>query len=538
MNDETSVRHRRRASLGLVQVTVFVDLLGISLMIPVLPLLIGLFTTSKAAQAYWFVALGMTFGLMQFLCSPLLGALSDRFGRRPVLLIGIAGLCVSFLGGALAPTLGWLLASRVVSGATAANMSVAQAYAADITPPEARARAFGQLGATFGIAFVVGPVVGGVLGAVDLRLPFVLAAFLAFANFLYALMVLPESLPEDRRRPVELARCNPFAAIALLFRLRGVGALLIAIALTLLAQFTLQFSWVLYTNFRFGWDALANGVSLFVAGVSATLVQGLLLSRLLDRFGERRLVVLAIGSSFIASLLFGLVPVGWMLYLVIVGNFLANAGSPTLQAIVSKAADPKTQGQMMGALSGVGSAAIIVAPVCGPVLLAQVSDLPPSDWRVGAPFFLGATLQLLALVVSVVHFARHPLASSSEVEKSAHSLRADVLEDGSVPAQQTIVGENSVIPPSCKDTGRVVPVIDRNRCEAKADCVRVCPYGVFAISRLDESERASLSFLGRLKARFHGWEQAFAEHPDQCHACGLCVSACPEKAISLRAART
>jgi MFS transporter, DHA1 family, tetracycline resistance protein len=397
-----------RASLRLVQVTVFVDLLGISLIIPVLPLLIGLFTTSKAAQAYWFMALGMTFGLMQFTCAPLLGALSDRFGRRPVLLIGIGGLCVSFLGGALAPTLGWLLATRVVSGATAANLSVAQAYAADITPPEGRARAFGQLGAAFGVAFVVGPVVGGLLGAVNLRLPFVLAALLGLANFCYALLVLPESLPAERRRPVNLARCNPFAAIALLFKLRGVGALLIAIALTTLAQFTLQFTWVLYTNFRFGWNTLANGLSLFVAGVGAVLVQGLLLSRLLDYFGERRLVVLATGSALVASVLFAVVPAGWMLYLVIAGNMLANAGSPTLQSIVSKAADPKTQGQMMGALAGVGSAAMIVAPLCGPSLLAQVSELPPSDWRVGAPFFLSATLQFFALVVTVIHFARHP----------------------------------------------------------------------------------------------------------------------------------
>jgi DHA1 family tetracycline resistance protein-like MFS transporter len=258
-----------RTSLRLVQVTVFVDLLGISLIIPVLPLLIGLFTTSIAAQAYWFMALGMTFGLMRFLCAPLLGALSDRFGRRPVLLIGISGLCVSFLGGALAPSLGWLLATRVVSGATAANMSVAQAYTADITPPETRTRAFGQLSAAFGVAFVVGPVIGGALGAIDLRLPFVLAALLAFANFLYCLLVLPESLPPELR-PVALARCNPFAAILLLFKLRGVGALLIAIALTTLAQFGLQFTWVLFTNFRFGWDALQNGLSLFVVGAAST----------------------------------------------------------------------------------------------------------------------------------------------------------------------------------------------------------------------------------------------------------------------------
>ena len=396
-----------RASLRLVQVTAFVDLLGISLIIPVLPLLIGLFTTSKAEQSYWFMALAMTFGLTQFLCAPLLGALSDRFGRRPVLLAGIGGLTVSFLGGALAPNLGWLLASRVVSGATAANLSVAQAYAADITPPEARARAFGQLGAAFGVAFVVGPVIGGALGAVDLRLPFVLATFLALANFLYALFVLPESLPEERRRPVELARCNPFAAIALLFRLRGIGALLIAIAFTTLAQFALQFTWVLYTHFRFGWDALANGLSLFVVGVGAVLVQGVLLSKLLGRFGERRLVVLAMASALIAFLLFGLVPAGWMLYLVIAGNLLSHAGPPTLQGIVSKAADPKTQGQMMGALSSVSSAAIVVGPLLGPVVLAKVSDLPPSDWRVGAPFFVAALLQLLALVVTIAHFARH-----------------------------------------------------------------------------------------------------------------------------------
>jgi len=412
--DVTLARAAPRASLRLVQLTAFVDLLGISLIIPVLPLLIGLFTTSKAAQAYWFMALGMTFGLMQFLCAPLLGALSDRFGRRPLLLIGIGGLCVSFLGGALAPTLGWLLATRVISGATAANLSVAQAYAADITPPEARARAFGQLGAAFGVAFVVGPVVGGALGAVHLRLPFVLASLLALLNFLYCLFVLPESLPVERRRPIELARCNPFAAIGLLFRLRGIGALLIAIAFTTLAQFTMQFTWVLYTHFRFGWDALKNGLALFVVGVGAVLVQGVLLSKLLGRFGERRLVLIAMSSALAAFVLYGLVPAGWMLYLVITANLLAHAGPPTLQAIVSKAADPKTQGQMMGALGSVNSAAIVLGPLFGPSVLAQVSHLPPSDWRVGAPFFVGATLQLFGLIVTVAHFARHPAASGEQ----------------------------------------------------------------------------------------------------------------------------
>lgn len=398
----------RLPSLRFVQLTIFVDLLGIGLMIPVLPLLIGEFTDNRAAQAYWFMALGMTFGLMQFLCAPLLGALSDRYGRRPVLLVGIAGLSVAFLGGALAPTLGWLLATRVVSGATAANMSVAQAYAADITTPEERTRAFGQLGAVMGAAFIVGPVLGGFTGAVDLRLPFFVAAALSLANFLYGVFVLPESLPQSLRRPVDLARCNPFAAIRVLFRLHGVGALLVAIALTTLAQFTLHFAWVLYTNFRYGWDALANGMALFIVGVSSALVQAGLLSRLIRRFGERRLVLMAMTSAFFAFLLYGLAPQGWMLYPIIAGNLLAHAGPPTLQAIVSKAADPKTQGQMMGALAAVGSACTIIAPLCGPVLLAQVSHLPPSDWRVGAPFFLSAALQLLAFVVTVAHFARHP----------------------------------------------------------------------------------------------------------------------------------
>jgi MFS transporter, DHA1 family, tetracycline resistance protein len=402
----------RQPSLRFVQLTIFVDLLGIGLMIPVLPLLIGEFTDNKAAQAYWFMALGMTFGLMQFLCAPLLGALSDRYGRRPVLLVGIAGLAVAFLGGALAPTLGWLLATRVVSGATAANMSVAQAYAADITTPEERTRAFGQLAAVMGAAFIVGPVVGGLTGVVDLRLPFFLAAGLSLANFLYGVFVLPESLPPSQRRPVNWARCNPFSAIRVLFRLHGVGALLVAIALTTLAQFTLHFAWVLYTNFRYGWDALANGMALFVVGVSSAVVQALLLSRLAGRFGERRLVLMAMTSGFFAFLLYGLAPQGWMLYVIIAGNLLAHAGPPTLQAIVSKAADPRMQGAMMGALGAVTSACTILAPLCGPVLLAQVSHLPPSDWRVGAPFFLSATLQLLAFVVTVAHFARHPQAAA------------------------------------------------------------------------------------------------------------------------------
>ena len=274
---------RRQAAIPFVVITVLIDMVSIGLIVPVLPALVGTFTASQTEQASWYGAVTLAFSLANFFASPLLGALSDRFGRRPVLLLGFCGLTISFFGTALATAIWMLVVVRVLSGSMQATALVANAYVADITPPEGRARRFGLLGAMFGIGFILGPVIGGLLGAIDLRLPFFAAGSLALLNLLYGYFVLPESLPADRRRPFTWgAALNPIAALGELGRLGGIGTLVAVVACTALSQFVLYTSWVLYTTFKFGWGPQDNGWSLFTVGCMSALVQGVLLGRLLS----------------------------------------------------------------------------------------------------------------------------------------------------------------------------------------------------------------------------------------------------------------
>ena len=396
----------RQASLRFILITVFLDVMGIGLMIPVLPHLIGTLTTSPDLQAHWFGALATTYGIMQFFCAPLLGALSDRFGRRPVLLMSIFGLGLSYIITSFTTSLILLLLTRVVSGATGASFSVANAYVADVTPPEKRGKGFGAVGAAFGIGFVFGPVIGGLLGDWNVRLPFMVAAGLSMINGLYGYFVLPESLPPERRTALNLKRANPFSALSYLSRLKGVGGLILVFALTVQAQFILQNTWVLYTEFRFGWTPRDNGMALFVVGLTSALTQGLLLGKLLKRFGEARVALIGLTSGAIIYVAYGLVTHSGFLYLLILCNFLSFAAGPSLQALISKAADPKEQGYTQGALNAINSIMIITAPVIGTTILATVNHLPHDDWRTGMTFFTCAAMQLLALTVAIIHFYR------------------------------------------------------------------------------------------------------------------------------------
>ena len=397
------MRHYK-ASLPFILITVFVDVLGIGLMLPVLPALVGELAGSSDLQSYWYGALMVTFGLTQFLAMPLLGALSDRYGRRPVLLLSIFGLGIAYLVTATTDSLIVLLLSRVISGATSASFTVANAYVADITTPAERSKGFGAIGAAFGLGFIVGPALGGLMADGDLRLPFWVAAGMALLNGLYGWFVLPESLPVERRRPMRLSQANPFGALKHLSGLHGVGLLIIVYTLVLLAQWILQTTWVLYTSFRFNWQPSDNGIALCLVGLMAVLAQGVFMGPLLKRFGEQRLAMIGITSAMFASIGYGLIDQSWMLYLLITANMLSFTASPALQGIISKAAHESEQGLTQGALNSIASLTTVVAPLIGTPLLGMVSHLPAHDWRMGATFFASATLQFTAIMLARRHF--------------------------------------------------------------------------------------------------------------------------------------
>jgi DHA1 family tetracycline resistance protein-like MFS transporter len=299
-----------------------------------------------------------------------------------------------------------LLAVRLVSGAMQSNISIANAYVADITAPEQRARRFGLLGAMFGMGFILGPVIGGLLGDIDVRYPFFLAGSMALLNGLYGLFVLPESLPPERRRPFEWRRANPVAALRGLVVLKGVGPLVAVIALAALAQFMLHMTWVLYTKFKFGWGPGEVGWSLFAVGVVSAVSQGVLLKPLLARFSPRRLAVVSLLVSSLSSLGFGLATQGWMMYVVIGFGLLGGAASAALQSIVSNAADAHTQGQTMGSVSSLNSLMAVLGPIVGLEILRWVSHRPAGDWLIGLPFFVVAALQLAAAMIAIRFFRR------------------------------------------------------------------------------------------------------------------------------------
>jgi DHA1 family tetracycline resistance protein-like MFS transporter len=398
---------RRAAAMPFILVTVLIDMLSIGIVVPVLPALVGEFAADPAEQAHWYGVVVFAFSLASFFATPLIGALSDRYGRRPLLLIGFCGLAINFFATALATALWMLVASRLVGGAMQANATVANAYVADITAPQERAGRFGLLGAMFGLGFILGPVVGGLLGGIDVRLPFYVAGALALVNLAYGVFVLPESLPAERRRPMSWRAANPLTALKDLALLRGVGPLVAVFACSYLAQFTLYTIWVLYTGFRFGWGPTENGWSLFAVGLVSALVQGVLLGRLLRRLQRERLALMGLASSVVGFLGWGLATQGWMMYVVIFATFLSSAVAATMQSIVSGAADARDQGRTMGALAGLSSLMAVIAPALAAPLLGLVTHLPSSDWRVGTPLFFCAALQTAALLLAAWHFSRN-----------------------------------------------------------------------------------------------------------------------------------
>ena len=411
----------RQAAMPFIMITVLIDMMSIGLIVPVLPALVGTFSASQTEQTWHYGAVTFAFSLANFFSSPILGALSDKYGRRPVLLVGFCALSLSFFVTAMATALWMLIVVRLFSGAMQSNAAVANAYVADITAPADRAKRFGLLGAMFGLGFILGPVMGGLLGSIDLHYPFYAAGALALLNLLYGWFVLPESLPPEKRHAIEWKSLNPVSSLAALSRLGGVGVLVAVVACSALAQFMLYTSWVLYTTFKFGWGPLQNGWSLFAVGIMSALVQGVLLGKLLKRFSPKRLAVVGLVSSTLAYFAWGAATAGWMMFAVVLCNVLGYTAAASIQSIISGAADAKTQGRTLGAVSGLQSLMAVLAPVLSVPLLGAVSHYPRGDWRIGAPFYFCGVLQLAALCLAWWHFSRERQATRAAAPASSNA---------------------------------------------------------------------------------------------------------------------
>lgn len=395
-------------------VTLLVDIMGIGLIVPITPGLVAELSPGADAsvQASYVGYLFASFTFMQFLAAPLLGALSDARGRKPILLYSLAGTSLSYLGMAAATSLGMLFAARVAAGLAGASLAVVSTAIADLSQPEDRSKNFGLLGAAFGLGFILGPALGGLLSGFGLRVPFYAAAALAAVNAVYGFLVVRESLPEERRSPFLWSRLNPLGALPILWNLPIGRGLVIVFLLSSLAQQCLQSNWVVYTTYRFGWSPRDNGVALALVGLSAAIVQGALIRRIMPALGERRAVLWGLAWSACVFIAYGSATQGWMMYAILPVAALGGLSGPALQALVSMQVSPQEQGRLQGALSSLMSLTGVAGPLVANGLFATATA-PGTAWRVpGVSFFLGATLFLMAAWLAGGVFQRYPALGS------------------------------------------------------------------------------------------------------------------------------
>ena len=391
----------RGAAVSFIFITILLDMLALGLIMPILPKLVESFVDNDTARAARiFGVFGTAWALMQFFFSPILGSLSDRFGRRPVVLLSNFGLGLDYVLMALAPSLIWLFVGRVISGITSASVSTAFAYIADITPAERRAAVFGKVGAAFGAGFILGPAIGGLLGDIDPRLPFWAAAGLSFANTMYGLLILPESLPRDRRAPFRWKSANPIGALHLLRSDRILTGLSVVNFFTQLAHAVLPSTFVLYATYRYGWDSKTVGVTLAMVGICAMLVQGAGIGPIVRLFGERRSLLLGLVCGAAGFLIFAIAPTGPLSWLGIPVMSLWGVSGAAIQSLMTKQVASDQQGQLQGANSSVQSISQLLGPFLFTLTFAYFIGATAPLQLPGAPFFLASALVVLALVIA------------------------------------------------------------------------------------------------------------------------------------------
>lgn len=417
-------------------ITIMLDAAGVGIIIPTLPELIKeVGQISLDASKNYYLLIGVAYAGMQFIFSPVVGGLSDRFGRRPVLLFSLFGLGLDYLIMFFAPNLIWLVIGRCVSGMFGASYSTAMAYIADVSTPENKTRNFGMVGAAFGVGFIIGPAIGGFLGEVGVRVPFLAAAIVSLINFVYGFIVLKETLPPEKRRPFNLLRSNPIGAVIQLKKYRDLGYLFAVIFLYYLAGTAIQFTWVYLTKEKFSWSEGDVGLSLAVVGVCVAVVQGGLAGVFSKKFGNTRTSYFSFIMFVISVVGIGLAPSGWMLYALMLPYALTGLAGPAIQAIMSNNTKDSEQGELQGTVTSVLS----LSEILGPVLMMSLYSLTtvglPENERVyGTPYFAAAILVIVATLLFWVATRnyRDKVGPDSEPE-----IKPDLDEESLLDSQET-----------------------------------------------------------------------------------------------------
>ncbi len=391
----------KRPALGFIFVTLLIDIIGLGIIIPVMPKLIQELTggTLSEASRYggWML---FAYSFMQFVCAPIVGGLSDRFGRRPVLLASLFGFGVDYIFLALAPTLGWLFIGRIFAGMMGASFTTGAAYIADISTPEKRAQNFGIIGAAFGLGFIIGPMMGGLLEPLGSRVPFIVAAGLSLFNFLYGLIILPESLKPENRRKFEWSRANPINSLLNLKRYPVILGLVASLVLVYISSHAVQSNWSYYTIEKFGWTPTMIGYSLAVVGLVFAIVQGGLIRIIIPKLGQQRSVYVGLGMNALGFILFALATQTWMMYAFTVVYCLGGIAGPAIQGLISTQVPANEQGELQGALTGLMSITSIIGPPLMTNTFAYFTDSTTSYYLPGAPMLLGAVLTITATVMA------------------------------------------------------------------------------------------------------------------------------------------
>ena len=393
---------KKQAALSFILITILLDMLGIGIIVPVLPKLVtSLYGSDLSHGSYifgWFVA---SYALMQFIFSPILGNLSDAYGRRPIILGSLFGAGIDYLVMAFAPTLSWLFVGRIISGITGANITAANAYVADVSAPEDRAKNFGMIGACFGVGFIIGPIVGGVLGYYGLKWPFIAAAVLNLCNAIYGYFILPESHPKENRRAFDWSRVNPMASLTALKQYPVVLGLAATLFIERTAHDVFPATWVLFTTYRFNWNELDTGISLAVVGIAFAIVSALLTGPIVKKFGERNCLIFGLIIGAVAFLLYGLATQGWMMYAIIISSSIGGVSGPSLQAIITRLIPSNEQGAVQGALNSLQSVATIIGPLIATNLFGYFTSEAAPVKIPGAAFLASSLLVAIAAIMAI-----------------------------------------------------------------------------------------------------------------------------------------